>query len=63
MAYLNGSRDLRKLYELVSRRQALMKDAWLTYTGHGRPGMNKGMAMKEAKKQYQEIQREIGDLE
>ena len=61
-AYLNGSPDLKKLYELVSKRQAMMKDAWLTYTGHERPGMNKGLAMKEAKKQYQEIQREIGDL-
>jgi len=58
-AYLNSTPDMPELYKLVSKRQAMMKDAWLTYTGHERPGMNKGLAIKEAKKQYREFDREI----
>ncbi|MCC6232690.1 MAG: hypothetical protein IT580_08595 [Verrucomicrobiales bacterium] len=33
---------------LVQQRQRLLKDAWLTETGHVRPGMNKGRPLAEA---------------
>ncbi|MDM1295217.1 SGNH/GDSL hydrolase family protein [Sphingobacterium sp. N143] len=50
---------LGKLYELVWKQQTLMKDAWLTYTGHKRPGLNKGRPLPEAQHEYQKIQREL----
>lgn len=58
-AYLNSTPAMRELYKLVSKRQAMMKDAWLTYTGHERPGMKKGLAIKEARNRYREFEREI----
>jgi lysophospholipase L1-like esterase len=36
------------MLRLVAERQAMMKDAWLTATGHKRPGMNKGIPLVEA---------------
>jgi lysophospholipase L1-like esterase len=45
--------------ELVSKRQAILKDAWLTATGHKRPGMSKGMPLPEAQQQAQELARRI----
>ena len=47
---------------LVQRRQKLLKDAWLTDTGHKRPGMNKGMPLAEARRQAQEIEVQIRNL-
>ncbi len=37
-----------QLLELEAEKQALMKDAWLTATGHQRPGMKKGLPLPEA---------------
>jgi lysophospholipase L1-like esterase len=34
--------------KLVQQRQRLRKDAWLTYIGHQRPGMNHGKPLDEA---------------
>jgi hypothetical protein len=39
-----------------------MKDAWLTTTGHTRPGMNEGMKLDEAKSKYVSIGIEIDKL-
>lgn len=61
-AYLGSMPSMGELYGLVSKRQAMMKDAWLTYTGHERPGMKEGLAIKEAKKQYRKVEREIHNL-
>ena len=36
------------LLKLTHERQALLKDAWLTATGHRRPGMPKGLPLPEA---------------
>ncbi len=44
-AYLNGKEILR----LTAERQNSMKDAWLTATGHKRPGMNRGIPMAQAR--------------
>lgn len=44
-AYPKGPELLR----LVQERQRLLKDAWLTDTGHKRPGMNKGLPLAEAR--------------
>ncbi len=57
--YLNSTSEMGDLYELVRARQAMMKDTWLTHIGHRRPGMNKGLGRREAKKQYRQIQKQI----
>jgi hypothetical protein len=37
-----------EVLELVQKRQRLLKDAWLTATGHKRPGMNRGLSLTDA---------------
>jgi lysophospholipase L1-like esterase len=50
------------IHKLVAERQKLMKDAWLTTTGHNRPGMDKGIPLEEAKKKYAAIEDQIRSL-
>jgi lysophospholipase L1-like esterase len=57
-AFQNG----RAVLELVEQRQHIMKDAWLTSTGHTRPGMKEGVPLEDAKKTYEEIQQKIDRL-
>jgi lysophospholipase L1-like esterase len=38
-----------EVLSLVQERQSFMKDAWLTMTGHQRPGMKTGLPMEEAR--------------
>jgi lysophospholipase L1-like esterase len=45
----------REVLDLVRERQAVLKDAWLSATGHKRPGMAKGLPLPEAKKRAQEL--------
>ncbi len=45
--------------KLVQQRQRMMKDAWLTYTGHKRQGMNKGLPIDQAKSKGAEIETQI----
>jgi lysophospholipase L1-like esterase len=59
-----GSTDVdRKLFELIKTRQAFMKDAWLSATGHLRPEMRPGMPLNEAKKKYSGIDKQIRSLQ
>lgn len=37
-----------EILKLVQQRQRVLKDAWLTYIGHNRPGMSKGKALADA---------------
>lgn len=53
----------QQIGELVAQRQLLMKDAWLTSTGHLRPGMHTGLPLAEAKKTARKIQKEIRALQ
>ncbi|WP_153796617.1 SGNH/GDSL hydrolase family protein [Foetidibacter luteolus] len=48
--------------KLVAERQAFMKDAWLTATGHKRPGMNAGMPLNEALQLYHAMEAAINKL-
>lgn len=61
-AFLKSRPYVAELYDLISRRQSFMKDAWLTYTGHERPGMPIGLPMEDATMQYEELEREIFQL-
>jgi lysophospholipase L1-like esterase len=51
-----------KILPLISQRQMIMKDAWLTSTGHQRPGMKTGLLLREAKTKAKKIQKEINAL-
>jgi lysophospholipase L1-like esterase len=51
-----------EVLQLVQRRQELLKDAWLTATGHRRPDMQNGVPMEEALRQSQEIEVKIRKL-
>jgi len=60
--YLKSNSLLPKLYDLVSKRQAKMKDAWLTSTKHDRPGMTLGLPMNEARRLYDDMEKKIQQL-
>ena len=57
-ATLNAADDIKsvmanwknglRILQLVSERQLMMKDAWLSATKHTRPGMNAGLPLDEA---------------
>jgi lysophospholipase L1-like esterase len=49
----------RVVLGLVQKRQRLLKDAWLTDTGHKRPGMAPGLPLDEARRRGDEIEAEI----
>lgn len=51
-----------QLLKLISDRQSLMKDAWLTATGHKRPGMNVGLPLSEAQRKATELDAQIRAL-
>ncbi len=50
------------LLKLIQQRQRMMKDTWLTTTGHRRPGMNKGLPFKEAQVKAAELDQQIRAL-
>lgn len=54
-ALLSSSPRAPEILKLVQQRQRVIKDAWLTHTGHSRPGMNKGKPLEEAEREAREI--------
>jgi hypothetical protein len=48
--------------KLVQRKQRMLKDAWLTATGHRRPGMARGLPLEEARARAGELDAEIRTL-
>jgi lysophospholipase L1-like esterase len=48
-----------EVLELVEQKQSVLKDAWLTSTGHQRPGMSRGLPLDQAQKQAAGIDRQI----
>jgi lysophospholipase L1-like esterase len=55
----NGEALLRR----VEQRQRILRDAWLTHTGHQRPGMSKGLPVPEAEAKAAEIGAQICQLQ
>ena len=51
-----------KIFQLIAQKQLMMKDAWLTASGHKRPGMKTGLPLPEAKTKAKEIEEQIGLL-
>ena len=50
------------LLALIQQKQRLLKDAWLTATGHQRPGMQKGMPLEQAQLKASALDEEISRL-
>jgi len=50
------------LLQLVQERQRLQKDAWLSATGHQRPGMKPGLPLGEAEEKATSVESEIKTL-
>jgi hypothetical protein len=48
-----------QVFTLFEQRQEILKLAWLSATGHQRPGIPEGLPMEEASKKVGEINREI----
>jgi len=57
-AHPNGA----KLLTLIQQRQRMMKDAWLTATGHKRPGMKTGLPLAVAQAKAAELDAQIREL-
>ena len=48
--------------KLVQQKQRLLKDAWLTDTGHQRPGMTRGLPLEDAERQARKLDAELRKL-
>ncbi|QMW04235.1 SGNH/GDSL hydrolase family protein [Spirosoma foliorum] len=48
-----------EIRSLIAQRQSIMKDAWLSSTGHKRPEMRQGIPMAEARQRYDELETKI----
>ncbi|WP_291125889.1 SGNH/GDSL hydrolase family protein [Flavobacterium sp. UBA6031] len=59
---LSGYPNGEAVLKLVEKRQEIMKDAWLTYTGYKRPWMNVGLPIDEALQKQDEIEKQIQSL-
>lgn len=51
-----------EILSLIAKRQVILRDAWLTSTGHLRPGLNAGIPLDEAMIRGVEIEAEIQNL-
>jgi len=60
--WLNSDPKAEPTLRLVQQRQRLLKDAWLTHTGHKRPGMNPGKPLAEAQAEAAEITAQLQTL-
>jgi lysophospholipase L1-like esterase len=59
---LKQIQNAEELVKLVTKRQNMMRDAWLTATKHLRPGLPVGLPLNEAQTKSNELMREIEDL-
>ncbi len=50
------------IFKLVQQKQRVLRDAWLTDTGHQRPGINKGLPLSDAEGRASEFEAEIRKL-
>ncbi len=57
-----SQRNGAAILKLVRQRQVLMRDAWLSATGHTRPGVKAGLPLPTAQAQAAAIDRELARL-
>ncbi len=58
--FARSSSFAKPMRDLVQQRMAIRRNAWLTSTGHARPGLAKGLPMDEANAKVQELTAQIG---
>ncbi|GAA0878503.1 hypothetical protein GCM10009119_14710 [Algoriphagus jejuensis] len=51
-----------QILSLIEQRQEILKNAWLTQTGHLRPGLKEGLSLQDAEEKVAEINQEIEKL-
>lgn len=51
--------NAKQLVTLITTRQNILRDAWLTATKHNRPGLPVGLPLKEAQVKADELMLEI----
>ena len=54
-----GSAEWKHFAELIQKRRRLLTEAWLSATGHQRPGMGKGLPLQEAKAEALSLEHHI----
>ena len=59
---MHGNVNGAQILKLVQQKQHLLRDAWLTDTGHKRPGMAKGLPLVEARTKAAELETQIRAL-
>lgn len=59
---LSGYKNGEAVFQLIEKEQAIRKDAYLTFTGHKRPGMKTGLPLTEAEQQCADIEKQIKAL-
>ena len=58
-AMVAGAADGAQLLQVTRQRMSLLRDAWLTSTGHKRPGMGQGEPLPQAQAKAQELTAKI----
>jgi lysophospholipase L1-like esterase len=61
-AYVKKDSINTRIYQLIGQRQQLLRDAWLSFTKHKRPGLPAGKPIDEATMAAKNIQQEIFTL-
>lgn len=56
---LRSHPNAKKILQLTSQEQQILKEAWLTKTGHTRPGIKPGLPLKQAQSSAKELQKKI----
>lgn len=59
---LEPMNDSKAFFGLVVERHNILKDSWLTQTGHKRPEMKKGIPMSDAKLKAADLMKKIKEL-
>jgi len=59
---LEPVKDPKAFFDLVVERHNILKDAWLTQTGHKRPEMKKGIPLSEANVKAADLMKKMKEL-
>ena len=52
----------KQVMELIEKRQAITKDAWLSAIGHKRPGMSQGIPLEKAQQKTKQLEKQLYKL-
>ena len=52
----------KQVMELIEKRQAITKDAWLSAIGHKRPGMSQGITLEKAQQKTKQLEKQLYKL-